>query len=497
MKTIYISAACLLVSLALVALVNPAKPEKPGRPNVLFIFVDDLRPDLGCYGNREVVSPHMDAFAKEAAVFNRHYVVIPTCGASRYSLLTGKLPRTVAQLDNNAFETMMAPNTRTNTPESFVDLFRRNGYRTVGIGKVSHAVDGYIYGYNEEKGNRMEMPQSWDEMLLDAGKWKTGWNAFFGYADGSSRTSKNGAVKPYESGNVDDDGYVDGLSAKLAVGKLDELAKSGQPFFLGVGFFRPHLPFNSPQKYWDLYDEKALSLTPSPNLPENVNPASLQNSGEFNSYKKGGEIASLSHPVSDDYARKLRHGYYASVSYTDAQIGKVLDRVKALNLDKNTIVVIWGDHGWHLGDYRVWGKHTIFERGLRSVLIMKAPGMVAKGRLREEVVSSADIYPTLAELCNLPKPEGLDGKSLTPLLLRKKYTWNNLAYGYFNKGISVRNERYRYTRYLREGQPTVELYDHETDPFENINVAESRPEIVKQMEILWKKGDTGLYHAKN
>ena len=488
---------CLLCVSGLVALApsNSDRLKKPRRPNVLFIFVDDLRPDLGCYGNREVVSPHIDAFAREAAVFNRHYVIIPTCGASRYSLLTGKLPRTIAALDNDAFETLMAPNTRTATAESFVDLFRRNGYRTVGIGKVSHAVDGYIYGYNEEKGNRMEMPQSWDEMLLDPGKWKTGWNAFFGYADGSSRTSANGVVKPYEIGDVDDEGYVDGLSAKLAVSKLDELAGSTKPFFLGVGFFRPHLPFNSPKKYWDLYDEKTLSLTPSPNLPENVNPASLHNSSEFNSYKKGDENPSLSHPVTDDYARKLRHAYYASVSYTDAQIGKVLDRLKALNLDKNTIVVIWGDHGWHLGDYRVWGKHTIFERGLRSTFIMKVPGMVRKGRVNEEIVSSADIYPTLTELCKLPRTEQLDGKSLTPLLMKEKYIWNNVAYGYFNKGISVRNDRYRYTRYLRNGAPAVELYDHETDPFENVNIAASRPEIVKDMEILWKKGDTGLYNS--
>lgn len=489
---------CLAIFLCLLTvacsfLKGAARSSGPPRPNVLFVFVDDLRPDLGCYGNKEVVSPYLDAFARESAVFTRQYVTVPTCGASRYSLLTGKLPATIAQLQNSAFEKLMAPNLHTEAPESFVDLFRRNGYRTIGVGKISHAVDGYIYPYDGEKSGQLEMPQSWDEMLLDPGIWKTGWNAFFGYADGSSRTSRNGNARPYESGAVEDEGYIDGLTVKVARDKLDELSRDDKPFFLGVGLFRPHLPFSSPAKYWELYDEEKLSLTPSPEIPQNVNPASLHVSGEFNSYKAGDEKPSLQQPVSDAYARKLRHAYYASVSYTDAQIGKLLQKLKALGLEKNTVVVIWGDHGWHLGDHRVWGKHTIFERGVHSVLMVKSPGMKKKGVARHAIVSSIDIYPTLVELCNLPRPEGLDGRSFTPLLRRPDAAWDNVAYSYFNSGISVRNDRYRYTRYFRSQVPAIELFDHQADPYENTNIAEKYPDITTQLDRVLEKGNTRLY----
>ncbi len=179
----------------------------------------------------------------------------------------------------------------------------------------------------------------------------------------------------------------------------------------------------------------------------------------------------MSAPVSDAYARKLRHAYYASVSYTDAQVGKVLAELKRLKLDKNTIVVVWGDHGWHLGDHRVWGKHTIFERAVRSVLMVKAPG-TATGQQRDEVVSTVDIYPTLLELCQLKSATQLDGTSLVPLLKKgKKPAWDNVAYSYYNRGISVRTDRYRFTKYFRKQEPTVELYDQRTDPNENRNIA--------------------------
>ncbi len=207
----------------------------------------------------------------------------------------------------------------------------------------------------------MELPNSWNEMLFEPGKWGTGWNAFFGYADGTNRNELKGETKPYEGADVNDESYPDGLTANLAIKKLKELAVKDQPFFLGVGFFKPHLPFNAPKKYWDLYDESKIPLTPSPDIPNNVNPASLHASGEFNGYKLGEEKAALSKPLSDAYARKLKHAYYAGVSYIDAQVGKVFNELKQLGLDKNTIIVVWGDHGWHLGDDRVWGKHTIAE----------------------------------------------------------------------------------------------------------------------------------------
>ncbi len=210
----------------------------------------------------------------------------------------------------------------------------------------------------------------------------------------------------------------------------------------------------------------------------------------------GEEKASLQKPVSDAYAKKIRHAYYASVSYVDAQIGKVLDELKRLHLDKNTIVVVWGDHGWHLGDQRVWGKHTIFEQALRSVLIVKSPNE-SKGIVQDAVVSSIDIYPTLLELCQLKPMKGIDGESFKSLLTPKKQTkWKNVAYSYYNNGISVRTDRYRYTQYFRKQQPTIELYDHQNDPFETKNIAQESQKIIESLIPIWEKGNTQLFEKK-
>jgi arylsulfatase A-like enzyme len=387
---------------------------------------------------------------------------------------------------------------RTDDPRTFVDNLRRNGYYTVGIGKISHYPDGHVYAYAAPESNKLELPYSWDEMLFNPGKWKNGWNAFFGYAGGSSRTALHKQVKPYEEADVDDEGYPDGLTADLAVKTLKRLAKKEEPFFLAVGFFKPHLPFNAPKKYWDLYDESKIPLTPSPGIPKNVNKASLNESGEFNGgYRLGDEKASLERPVSDGYARKLKHAYFACVSYTDAQVGKVLHTLKALGLDKNTIVVLWSDHGWHLGDDLVWGKHTLFEWALRNVLIVKTPAM-KKGIKCDKIVSSVDLYPSLMELCGVKMPHKTDGRSFVPLLTDPgDPDWNGVAYSYFNHGISMRTDRYRFTKYFRQQQPTIELYDHLKDPYENDNIAAANPRIVKKLMKIWKKGDTGVYDTKS
>ncbi len=483
----------LVIAVFLVAASFRMKDQREKTPgyNVLFIFADDLRPDLGCYGNSVIRSPNLDKFASQASVFRKQFVTVPTCGASRASILTGMLPRTVNDLSNEAIEHKMASPHDENVPESFVQSLRNNGYYTVGIGKISHSPDGYIYKYLEPKGTERELPKSWDEMLLDPGKWGTGWNAFFGYSNGTNRNELKGAVKPYEDAGTDDESYVDGLTAKLAAKKLQEVAGKRQPFFLGVGFFKPHLPFNAPKKYWDMYDEPKIELTRSPDIPKNVSTASLHQSAEFNGYRLGEEKASLSKPVSDAYARKLRHAYYASVSYVDAQIGKVIAELQRLKLDKNTIIVVWGDHGWHLGDDRVWGKHTLSEYALRSPLIIKVPGL--KGGYCDKIVSSIDVYPTLMDLCGIKQTYKTDGKSLVPLLKNPDNNWDNAAYSYYRKGISVRTDNFRFTRYFRTQQPADELYDHTADPYENNNVAGDQPGVVKRMLSLWVKGNTGLY----
>lgn len=474
----------------------PAQKSAQSKPryNVLFIFVDDLRPELGCYGSKYIHSPNIDKLASKATVFTRQYVAVPTCGPSRACLLTGMRPRTMTELSNDVLELKMEAKVERPVPETFADYLRMQGYYTVGIGKISHSPDGYIYKYQEPKGNQRELPRSWDEMLLDAGKWGTGWNAFFGYADGSNRNTLKNQTKPYEAADVNDEGYPDGLSASLAVKKLQQLAESKKPFFLGVGFFKPHLPFNAPKKYWDMYDESTIKLTPSPDVPLHTNSASLHESNEFNNgYKSGDEKASLSKPVSDAYARKLRHAYYAGVSYLDAQVGKILTALTQSGLDKNTIIVLWGDHGWHLGDDRVWGKHTLSEWALRSPLIIKLPGG-RKGAVSNKIVSSVDIYPTLMEICGFPMPHKTDGKSFAVLLRDPAYkAWKNVAYSYFNKGITVRTDQYRFTKYFRKEMPDIELYDHQADPYENINIAPTRQDIIKSLLPVFEKGNTGVY----
>ncbi|SFU15806.1 Arylsulfatase A [Algoriphagus locisalis] len=462
------------------------------KPNVLFIAVDDLRAELGHFENSAIITPNLDRLAAEAVSFTNHFVQVPTCGASRAAFLTGKRPRRTAELGNNIMQDEFSTKPETEIPETFVHHLRRNGYHTVGIGKISHSVDGYVYGYEEEVSDKKELPYSWDEFLFDSGKWGTGWNAFFGFANGENRQSMKKQVKPYEAGDVDDLGYPDGLTTQLAIKKLRELKDQKQPFFLGVGFFKPHLPFTSPKKYWDLYEEDQIPLPKNPTKPQNVARQSLLESGEFNQYALGEEKASLDNQLSDDYARKIKHAYYAATSYSDAQIGLILDELKALELDQNTIVIVWGDHGWHLGEQQIWGKHTLFEYALNSALIFKIPGSKLS-KIDDSIVESVDIYPTLMELLSIESPNGLDGESFAGLLKSKDSKVGNVAYSYYHKGISLRTDRYRLTKYFRDAEPTIELFDHQNDPLESINIAAENPKIVAELMPLLENGNTGLF----
>ena len=468
--------------------------ERPNdSPNILFIAIDDLRPELGAYGVPEVKSPHLDQLANEGRLFRRHYTQVPTCGPSRYCLLTGMRPRTKEQLKNNLMVELISSQPERERPESFVHHLRRNGYYTVGVGKISHSADGLVYGYLDSVSNQRELPYSWDERLSNQGKWGTGWNAFFAYANGENRQSMNKQVAPYEKAGVPDNGYPDGLTTEIAIRKLGELKNRDQPFFLGLGFFKPHLPFTAPAKYWDLYRREEMPISPNPAIPEGINARSLHGSGEFNQYQLTDEKAGLEQAMSDAYARKLRHAYYACISYIDAQVGRVLAELKRLELDENTIIVVWGDHGWHLGDHLVWGKHTLFERALRSAFIVKVPGMAAPGKATDALVETIDIYPTLLELCGLQVDYDVDGTSFSALLQEPDTAGKEAAYGYFRNGITVRTDRYRLTRYYREDKPVLELYDHEADPNETINLVESHPEIAQRLQEVLDKGNTGLY----
>lgn len=489
MKTFY----SLPLSLAALPCIagQPAGKSVQERPNVLFICIDDLRRDLGCYGG-PALTPHLDSLAAEGSLFFHHYVQVPTSGASRASMLTGRLPRTQGDTGNGACEQRIAFRKERKGPESLFHHLRNNGYHTVAIGKISHSADGYVYGYNSQPGTQREMPESWDELISCPGRWGTGWNAFFGYSDGTNRQGRNNLVKPYECAPCDDEGLPDGIIARTAVEKLKALAAGRQPFCLAIGFYKPHLPFNAPEKYWKLYDEERIGLSPAPDVPQDCYPQlTLHNSHEFGAYRKGDEVLSLRQKASDAYARKLRHAYFACVSYTDAQVGKVLQALRESGLAENTVIVVWGDHGWHLGDQGVWGKHTLYETALNSTLIIKAPGG-AKGISNRRIVSSVDLYPTLTGLCGLPVPKGLDGKSLESLLRQPDDpSWHDVAYSYFGRGISVRVPGYRLSRYRdKEGwRDLLFRYQENDGRYEKENLAGKQPDKVSELLPLWEKGN--------
>ncbi len=464
----------LAVGLLLSAFSSSASAAEPKRPlNLVFIAVDDLRPQLHCYGREEMATPNLDQLAAEGRMFRRQYVQVPTCGASRCALLTGRYPSHLRGYGNDAFA--LLPRNEAGAVVTLPGLFKRNGYRTVSIVKITHSPDGM------NPDGQVEAPFTWDEVGVPAGKWKTGWDAFFAYADGSTRIP--GKTPATERADVPDDGYPDALIADAAIAKLGEL--KNKPFFLAVGFFKPHLPFNAPAKYWDLYDPDRLPAPANPKPPLKVDPTiSLHKSGEMTPRYTG-----LKEPgvVSAEEARNLRHAYSACVSYVDAQIGRVLDELDRLGLSDNTIVVLWGDHGWHLGEHGVWGKHTLHDVALRSPLIVRAPSMSAPGEATDALVEAVDIYPTLAELFHLQPPGELAGKSFAAALNDPASPGKEAAIGFWADGRahSILTPRYRLTQWTERSNPSqiaqVELYDHQVDPDETRNIAADEPEMARRL----------------
>lgn len=458
--------------------------QHPG-PNVLLICVDDLRPDLGCMDLPSAATPRMDQLAAEGRLFRRHYVAVPTCGASRFALLTGRRPAQPLSYGNTAFQLLQTEDER--QPASLVQLMRESGYTTISIGKVSHHPDGRLTDARGAGSGEPEMPGSWDEVGAPLGKWRAPWVAFFGYADGSGRTK--GESPPFEVEEVNDSGYPDGLIAQAAAARLERLAGDDEPFMLAVGFYKPHLPWTSPRRYWDLHPPASVDLPAQQTAPEGVErKISLHRSSEL--LRNYGGYAGDPR-VDEDYARHLRRAYRAAVSYVDAQVGVVLDALESSGLADSTVVVLWSDHGWHLGDHGIWGKHTLYERSLRSPLIVRTPNMLHAGEASDAIVESVDLYPTLVELCALDRPEGLDGQSLAALLDNPQAASDGRALSAWHKagdlrGLSLREDRWRMTRWTKAGEEVlVELYDHRADPEESVNVAQSHPAVLTQlMEVL-------------
>lgn len=443
---------------------NYEKPQEIPKPNVLFIAVDDLRPELGCYGNEVISSPGIDKLAKGGIVFTRAYCNVAVSGASRASLLTGTRPtdyrflnfRSRADLDNAGAITL---------PQHY----RENGYYTVSLGKIFHSQED-------------SRDAAWDEIWSHSPV--NGSTRNYLLPENIERDSENQMRgMPYEMADVPDSAYFDGETALKAASYLREFEKAGQPFFLAVGFKKPHLPFNAPTKYWDLYDPDSIGLAPNPFPPENAPTEAFHPWAELRSYhsvpKEG--------PLSDEMALKLRHGYYASISYVDAQIGILLDELERTGLSENTVVVLWGDHGWNLGENALWGKHCNFNRSLNAPLIFRVPG-ITEGKKSNAITEFIDIYPTLCDLCGLEKPSHLDGESLVGRLKRPEKKENDFAVCKWNNGVTYIEANYFYTEWYDKNDRviTTMLYDHSTDPEENINLS-VKPGYTKIIEKLSKK----------
>ncbi|RMF95929.1 MAG: iduronate-2-sulfatase [Planctomycetota bacterium] len=437
------------------------------RPNVLLICVDDLRPELGCYGVSYIHSPNIDRLASTGRIFLHNYVQAPTCGASRFTLLTGRY----GGASNNAIFQRAAkirqdPDA---VPPSMPAWFRTHGYTTVSIGKVSHHPGG-MGGPDWNDPNELEMPFSWDRHLLPAGPWQhpRGW--MHGLANGEIRGDAS-KMDVFQAVDGPDAIYPDGVMIPEALKQLEELAQDNKPFFLAVGILRPHLPFGCPAKYYKLYENVDLPPIPHPEKPDWR--TTWHGSGEFMKYHRWNRD-----PRTDtEFADLVRKHYAACVSYADAQVGRVLETLEKTGEADKTIVVLWGDHGWHLGEHAIWGKHSLFEESLRSPLMIRYPGIPKPGETTEAVVETLDLFPTLCDLAGLPMPEFVHGVSLRPILEDPKAE-GHPAVSYQSGRASLRTARYHLVLY-NDGY--AELYDHATDPGETKNIAEAHPEIVKEL----------------
>jgi len=447
-------------------------PRRP--PNVLFIISDDLRPELGCYGHDWVVSPNIDRLAKEGFLFERAYCQVPTCGPSRASVLTGLRPRDVSTNEWRADEQGVA---------TMAGWFGRHGYHCISNGKISHHV-------TDAAGDWSEKP--WRESVYATGAGGADWaNARTSglWQNPASREQANERTGrgPYcESADVADEDYQDGRLAAKCIDDLKRLAAMDQPFLLACGFYRPHLPFNAPARYWDLYERDEVEIAGNRYRPASA-PDQLRQSGEINAYARVEGRKS-----DEDFHREARHAYYACVSFVDAQIGRVLKALEDLGLADDTIVVLWGDHGWHLGEHDFWGKHNTLHNAVHSPLIVRAPGMKG-GRRTASLVEFVDIYPSLCELAGLESPGHFEGDSFAPLLHDPDRPWKEAAFTAYGPGRAVITARYTYTEYGRGGRVAARmLYDRAKDPEENANVvddpayADAAKEMAAMLEAGWQ-----------
>lgn len=448
--------------LSFAASISGKEPKQEAPYNVLFIAVDDLRTELNCYGAEHIESPNIDRLAESGVRFSSAYVQQAICMASRASLMSGIRPERNGIYTGEAVEDLM-PDVLTMNK-----FFRENGYTVSTSGKIYHFSKDTSEQFGEEL---MKAKPVWFARGYNSEK-----------AIEMVKANKESSHGPaYEWAEVEDNAYPDGANTDLAVNKMVELKRGGKPFFLAVGLTKPHLPFNAPKKYWDMYPEESVSLSGVRERPEGSNKYTMRVSGELGNYVG---MPRMFADVDEETALTLRRGYFACVSYADAQVGKLLNQLEALGLRENTIVVLWGDHGFKLGDYNSWCKWTNMDIDTRVPFMISVPGGKS-GAVCDQMVETLDLYPTLADLCGFEAPDHVDGKSLRPLLenpsLESKdheyaYTiWpdNRWQYAKTVLGYSVKDKRYNYVEWVQLSTGEVlerELYDHSKDPQETKNV---------------------------
>jgi iduronate 2-sulfatase len=467
------------------------------KPNILFISIDDLRPTLGAYGDTVAITPNIDLLASEGMTFRQTYCQAAVCAPSRASLMTGIRPDStrVWHLGDKFRE--INPNTVT-----MPQYFSQFGYHTVNIGKIFH--------------NYMPDSISWDEPDLRPARYvredwlkRDGETFYISDAINASQAIKRDSLlklRPiryadgwntgpaWEAADVNDTMYYDGAQTALAKQTLTRLSKMDQPFYMGLGYFRPHLPFAVPKKYWDMYDPQEIPLAPNPEIPENAPLYSMNSMYELRHYDG---FQHIGHPtstfrMSEDTARILMQGYYASVSYVDALLGDLITHMKSLGIYDNTIIIVWGDHGWKLGDHNSWGKMTNYNIDLKVPVIIRYPNQENRGAQTFAITELVDLFPSLCELAGIEVPDYMQGTSFVPLIKDPDLSWKKAAFSQFHRrpkvsadgkrymGYSINTHNYHYIEWYTWDEKTgmrgeftsSELFDSENDPFETVNMAQ-------------------------
>ena len=453
----------------LLTLVSPAAVDKP---NVLFIAIDDLRNDLGALGVAHAQTPQLDRLAQSSRLFSHHYVQVPTCGASRAALLRGRYPNAPVFLSNNAIRETSADWADVSLP----GWFKHQGYRTYSLGKITHYPGG-MTGENWDAPPE-EIAGVWDRAWLPDSPWEHAQSMMHGYANGVPR--ERGVSLPWEAFDGPDDTYPDAWVAEDAIEHLTDLEASDEPWFFAVGFLKPHLPLAAPKDWHDLH-----AATEFPGPP--VALEAQESPGWHGSGELRGNYGTDGREILEDeaYAEELRRAYAASTSYVDHQVGLVLEALEASGMADDTIVVLWSDHGFQLGEHNMWAKHTLFEQAVRSPLMIRHPNMPAPGVPSGAVVETVDLFPTLLELCGLPLPDApLDGRSLVPNLQDPTTPTAKPSLGYWRDHRAVRDDRWRLIVYPatdKHPQPVIELFDMVEDPYELTNVAVQNADVVERL----------------